>query len=140
MCGCSSYNGNCYSKSIACVCGCSKCCGCYLCRGFGKLYRKRCKYLYMEYIGNHAKHYLSPALTTTYSVIGTSTARCTNPTPETVTVTVNPLPTYTLTSAASPTICAGGSTTLSVGGANTYMEYIGNDCKHNRNANHNHFL
>lgn len=63
---------------------------------------------------------VSPALTTTYSVIGTSTNNCINPTPLTVTVTVNPLPTYTLTSAASPTICAGGSSVISVTGANSY--------------------
>ena len=63
---------------------------------------------------------VTPVNTTTYSVIGTSTAGCINPVPATVTVNVNPLPTYTLLPNSSPSICSGGSVTFSVTGANTY--------------------
>jgi Ig-like domain CHU_C associated/Secretion system C-terminal sorting domain/GEVED domain len=56
-------------------------------------------------------------MTTTYIVIGTDSAGCTNS--DTVVVTVNPLPTVTATSTASA-LCAGGTVTLTGGGATSY--------------------
>jgi hypothetical protein len=62
---------------------------------------------------------VSPTATTTYTVTGTNTATgCTNT--ATVSVTVNPLPTITAT-ATQLAVCAGGSSTLSATGANTYV-------------------
>jgi gliding motility-associated-like protein len=62
---------------------------------------------------------VSPTVTTTYTVTGTNTATgCTNTAQ--VTVTVNNLPTVTA-SASAATICAGQSTNLTGGGANTYV-------------------
>jgi len=58
----------------------------------------------------------TPASTTTYSVIGTSAAGCTNT--STVTVTVNPLP--TVNAGAPQTVCAGTPVTLTAIGASTY--------------------
>lgn len=59
---------------------------------------------------------VSPVLTTTYTVTGT-TSGCNDP--RTATVTVNATPTVTAV-AASPTICSGQSTTLTGGGATNY--------------------
>ena len=60
----------------------------------------------------------NPTVTTTYTVTGTRTnTGCQNT--ATVTVTVNALPVVTV-SPTSPSICFGGSTTLTAGGANTY--------------------
>lgn len=62
---------------------------------------------------------VTPATTTTYTVTGTNTTTgCTNTAQ--VTVTVNNLPTVTA-SAASTALCAGQSTNLTGGGANTYL-------------------
>ena len=61
----------------------------------------------------------TPTTTTVYSVTGTNANGCTNPIAETVTVSVNPMPTYSL-SANSYTICSGGSQTFSVSGAVTW--------------------
>ncbi|MCA6364975.1 MAG: T9SS type A sorting domain-containing protein [Bacteroidetes bacterium] len=62
---------------------------------------------------------VSPTATTTYTVTGTNTATgCTNT--ATVSVTVNPLPSITAT-ATQLAVCAGGSSTLSATGANTYV-------------------
>jgi hypothetical protein len=62
---------------------------------------------------------VSPTSTTTYTVTGTNTATgCTNT--ATVSVTVNPLPSITAT-ATQLAVCAGGSSTLSATGANTYV-------------------
>jgi len=62
---------------------------------------------------------VSPGSTTTYTVTGTLTAGgCTDT--ETITITVNPTPTVTAT-ASSVTICAGQSTTLTGGGATSYV-------------------
>ncbi|MBA2612661.1 MAG: gliding motility-associated C-terminal domain-containing protein [Bacteroidetes bacterium] len=60
---------------------------------------------------------ISPTVTTTYTLVGTSSAGCINST--VTTVTVNPLPTTSI-SASSNTICSGSSSTLSASGANTY--------------------
>jgi PKD repeat protein len=67
---------------------------------------------------------VTPAATTTYTVTGTNTVTgCTNT--QTRTITVNTLPTVTAT-ASNTTICAGSSTTLTGGGANTYNWMPGN--------------
>ncbi len=68
---------------------------------------------------NTANPTASPTTTTVYSVTGTSASNCSNLTPATVTVNVNPMPTYSLTSNVY-TICNGGSQTFSVSGASTY--------------------
>jgi len=60
---------------------------------------------------------VTPGTSTTYTVTGT-TAGC-NSGAKTVAVTVTPTPTVTA-SAASPTICAGSSTTITANGASTY--------------------
>ena len=60
---------------------------------------------------------VSPALTTTYSVVGTSTAGCTGSL--TRTVTVNALPNVTASSNAS-LICSGQSATITATGGTTY--------------------
>jgi gliding motility-associated-like protein len=59
----------------------------------------------------------NPTVTTNYTVNATSAAGCVNN--QTITVTVNPLPTLILT-ASSAIICAGSTSTLSAVGANTY--------------------
>jgi gliding motility-associated-like protein len=68
---------------------------------------------------NTANPTAHPTTTTVYSVTGTNANACTNLIPATVTVSVNPLPTYSLTS-GSYTICNGSSQTFSVSGATTY--------------------
>ena len=61
----------------------------------------------------------SPTATTTYTVTGTDANSCENT--ETITVTVNAAPTVTANSdATGDEICAGGSVTLTGGGAATY--------------------
>ena len=69
---------------------------------------------------NTATPTATPTTTMVYSVVGTSTAGCVNPTAATVTVTVNPLPTYTILPSTLLTICNGGSATFTVSGATTY--------------------
>ncbi len=59
---------------------------------------------------------VTPSVTTTYTVIGTAANSCTNSAVKTI--TVNPLPTLTVT--GNNTICAGNPTTLTASGANTY--------------------
>ena len=59
---------------------------------------------------------VSPTSTTTYTVTGTTNG-CTNS--ATRIITVNPLPMVTATSTAAA-VCAGGSVTLTGGGASTY--------------------
>lgn len=61
---------------------------------------------------------VSPTAMTTYSVTGTDINGCQNS--STVTVNVNALPTITLTASAN-NFCAGGATTLTAGGGNTYL-------------------
>ena len=60
---------------------------------------------------------VSPTATTTYTVTGTNANACVNT--ATITVIVNPLPLVTANSTA-PSICIGGSVTLTGGGAATY--------------------
>jgi len=60
---------------------------------------------------------VSPTVTTTYSVIITNTAGCNDT--DYVTVTVNPLPTITYSGSIS--ICEGGSTQITLIGANSYV-------------------
>ncbi|HTA63851.1 MAG TPA: DNRLRE domain-containing protein [Bacteroidia bacterium] len=59
----------------------------------------------------------SPTVTTNYTVSGTNGSGCIGT--KTTTVTVNPLPTLTI-SPATPAICIGSSTSLTVSGATTY--------------------
>jgi hypothetical protein len=58
----------------------------------------------------------TPLVTTTYQVIGTDQAGCTDT--AFVTVTVNPLP--LVASPPSPSICAGGTVTITISGADYY--------------------
>jgi gliding motility-associated-like protein len=58
----------------------------------------------------------TPTTNTTYTVVGTATNGCSDTSQ--LTVTINPLP--VLTASSAQTICAGASTTLSVSGASTY--------------------
>jgi len=60
---------------------------------------------------------VSPTVTTTYSVIVTNTAGCSDT--DYVTVTVNPLP--TIAYSGSTSICEGGSTQINLTGANSYV-------------------
>ena len=59
----------------------------------------------------------SPTTTTTYTVTGTNSNGCIGT--KTISITVNPLPSLTV-SPTSATICAGNSTSLTVSGASTY--------------------
>jgi gliding motility-associated-like protein len=59
---------------------------------------------------------VSPAATTTYTVVGTDVSGCTGT--DAVTVTVNPLP--TVNAGLDQTICVGATVTLSGSGAATY--------------------
>ena len=59
----------------------------------------------------------SPASTISYTVVGTDANGCVNT--GNITVTVNPLPTISV-SPAAPSICVGDNTTLTASGANTY--------------------
>jgi hypothetical protein len=59
----------------------------------------------------------SPTTTTTYTVTGTTAAGCTGST--TVMVTVNPLPTVTIT--GTNVICTGSNTTLTANGAASFV-------------------
>lgn len=69
--------------------------------------------------GNTTTSYtVAPSGNTTYSVIGTSVNGCTNTASSSV--TVNTVPSVTVSS-ISNTICNGASTSLTVGGANTYV-------------------
>ncbi len=60
---------------------------------------------------------VAPSVSTGYTVTGTDAAGCINT--ETISVTVNPLPTLSLTASPS-SICAGTTSTLTASGANTY--------------------
>jgi gliding motility-associated-like protein len=64
---------------------------------------------------NIANPSASPIATTIYTIVGTGTNGCTSS--QTSTVTVNPLPVLSITSA---TTCAGINTTISASGASTY--------------------
>ena len=66
---------------------------------------------------------VSPFNTTTYTVTGTSAQGCTGT--STITVTVNPSP-IIMTSITLPTICVGGSTTITASGAASYTWMPGN--------------
>jgi gliding motility-associated-like protein len=59
---------------------------------------------------------VTPAATTTYTVVGTDAGGCTGT--DAITVTVNPLP--TVNAGLDQTVCAGGSVTLTATGAATY--------------------
>ena len=74
------------------------------------------KYLWAPGGATAATIYVSPASTTGYTVTGTSAGGCSNA--ATGTVTVNPIPVVTVN---SPTICTGLTSTLTAGGANSYV-------------------
>jgi len=65
-------------------------------------------------VGNNFS--VSPAVTTTYTVVGTNASGCTGT--DAITVTVNPLP--TVNAGTDQTICIGATVTLSGSGAATY--------------------
>jgi gliding motility-associated-like protein len=60
----------------------------------------------------------NPTITTIYTVTGTDLNGCNNST--TLNVSVNPLPSLSITAVPLSTICFGGSATINVSGANTY--------------------
>lgn len=62
---------------------------------------------------------VSPTATTSYTVVGTSTAGCVSSSPATSNVTVNPLPTIGA-STSNSMLCVGQSATLTASGASTY--------------------
>lgn len=66
---------------------------------------------------------VTPTITTTYSVVGTTSAGCSNT--GTVQVVVNPTPTINAVPSSSG-ICTGGSLTVNYNGANTYTTNPGN--------------
>lgn len=68
-------------------------------------------------IGTSANITVSPVVTTSYIVTGTSSATCVNS--DTITVTVNQLPNVSIT-AVNDTICAGDTIQLNAGGATNY--------------------
>lgn len=74
-------------------------------------------YLWDNGLGIGTTHTVSPAATTTYQVTGTDINGCTNTASVTVTLTTAPA---VVASAVSPSICLGGSTTISGGGALNY--------------------
>jgi hypothetical protein len=74
-------------------------------------------YSWSNGLGTGNPKVVTPAVTTTYTVTGT-TAGCVGT--ATVTITVNPGLTATLTAAPNP-ICAGASSTLTAGGGTTYL-------------------
>lgn len=61
---------------------------------------------------------VSPSVTTSYSLFGTSAEGCVNTVPASATVTVNTLPVVTIT--GTNEICAGSSVSLTANGASTY--------------------
>ncbi|HET7433613.1 MAG TPA: hypothetical protein VFN10_02750, partial [Thermoanaerobaculia bacterium] len=63
---------------------------------------------------------ITVASTGSYYVVATSAAGCSR-TSTTTAVTVNPLPTATLTAAGATTFCQGGSVTLNASGGGTYL-------------------
>lgn len=67
---------------------------------------------------------VSPAANTSYTLVGTSAAGCSNAT--VVTVTVNPIPSVSLT-ASSNSICSGSSAILSASGASSYTWSTGSN-------------
>jgi len=66
---------------------------------------------------------VTPTISTSYSVTGTSAAGCTSTNPAVSNIVVNPLPTITVNSGS---ICSGQSFTLIPGGANSYTFEGGN--------------
>ncbi len=68
---------------------------------------------------------VSPTLTTSYTLAGTSTAGCTSTNAPTQTITVYSLPLLT-TGTPSTAVCLGANATLSVTGASTYTWNPGN--------------
>ncbi|MGZ3930404.1 MAG: LamG-like jellyroll fold domain-containing protein, partial [Bacteroidia bacterium] len=62
---------------------------------------------------------VSPAVPTTYSVTGTSSAGCTSSASATKTVSVNALPTLSISSSGT-VVCSGQTASLTGSGANTY--------------------
>jgi hypothetical protein len=80
-------------------------------------------YLWLPTLQTISTITVSPAVTTTYTVIGTSATGCRDT--ATLQITVNPTPAVTA-SASSQSICPGGSTTLTANGAPSYVWMPGN--------------
>lgn len=74
-------------------------------------------YTWMPGGANTSTVSITPASTTTYVVTGDNGGACTAT--QTVIVTVNPLPSLTVTASANP-VCTGGSSTLTASGATTF--------------------
>lgn len=72
-------------------------------------------YAWDNSLGNGSTKSVSPAATTTYTVIGTDINGCKDT--ASAVVTVSPVP---VINPASPSICSGGSVTLTANGADTY--------------------
>lgn len=70
-----------------------------------------------SYTFSSGSNIVSPAFTSTYSVLGSSSVGCISPSAAIVTVTVNPLPSLTI---SSGTICDGSVFNLGPNGATTY--------------------
>lgn len=70
-----------------------------------------------SYTFSSGSNIVSPAFTSTYSILGSSSVGCISPSAAIVTVTVNPLPSLTI---SSGTICDGSAFNLGPNGATTY--------------------
>jgi gliding motility-associated-like protein len=73
-------------------------------------------YTWNNGLGTGNNFSVSPAITTTYTVVGTDATGCTGT--DAITVTVNPLP--IVNAGADQTVCAGTAVTLTASGAATY--------------------
>jgi hypothetical protein len=74
----------------------------------------------LTYTFSGGSNSVSPTVTTTYSVTGTSSVGCVSALPAVSTVTVKPLPIINA-STSNSLICAGGSATLTATGGVTYL-------------------
>ena len=73
-------------------------------------------YLWDNGLGNGNNFTISPASTTTYTVIGTDASGCVGT--DAITVTINPIP--TVLAGQPQTVCSGTAVTLSASGATSY--------------------
>lgn len=73
----------------------------------------------VSYTYSSPSNVVTPSITSTYSVIGTSSLGCASVIPALLTVTVNPLPPVVISGTNG--VCSGSSLTLTASGANTYI-------------------